>query len=67
MKWAVENGNAGGTICTLYELLNSDYREFQDIEQAILIKALELLETRGKLILLRQSGAPLEETGIKFL
>ena len=56
-----------GSILTLYELHSSDAtrsQEFYGIDQALLVKAMQVLVKRGKAQLFGQTE---DEMGVKFL
>ena len=54
------------TVCTFYELTNSDdvqNEEFYGLDETVLRKALQLLESEGKAVLINFEGSE----GVKFL
>lgn len=63
-NWAVENGQTN-TVCTLFELTNgdnTDTEEFYGLDQGVLVKALKVLESRGKCELIMFD----DNQGVKF-
>lgn len=63
-NWAVESGQTN-TVCTLFELTNGDHttdQEFYGLDSTVLIKALRVLEKRGKCELIMFD----DNQGVKF-
>lgn len=65
--WATATGNAGGGICTLFELHSGEDvsgTSFEGIDEELLRRALAILEDEGKCQVFQ--GETSEEDGIKF-
>lgn len=63
-NWTVENGQTN-TVCTLFELTNGENttdQEFYGLDNGVLVKALKVLEEKGKCELMMFD----EHQGVKF-
>lgn len=63
-RWATDNGLTN-TVCTLFELTNGDTstgEEFHGLDQAVLVKALRVLESQQKCELINFD----DNEGVKF-
>uniref|UniRef100_A0A0V0G7Q1 Vacuolar protein-sorting-associated protein 25 n=1 Tax=Triatoma dimidiata TaxID=72491 RepID=A0A0V0G7Q1_TRIDM len=60
-SWATDTGHSG-SVCTLYELINTPNQEFTGMHQDVLIKVIKVLEAKNEAELILME----DNNGVKF-
>lgn len=59
--WVQETGQTN-TVCTLFEILSTEGKDFHNIDEAVLLRVLRTLEEKGKCEVIEMDGS----YGVKF-